>query len=756
MSKKIELLAPGGDVTAIKAAIIAGANAIYCGLNLFNARSKAVNLTLDQLKGVLRLAHQYECEVFLTLNILIIEYEVKSVIKLLNQLVNTSLDGVIVQDLGLLYILKKHFPTMAVHASTQLTTHNEGQILFLETLGVERVNLSRELNLTEIKPLSKIAHDNNVLIEVFVHGALCVAFSGQCYASVVLGNGSANRGHCSQLCRSEYETTETGSQFPLNIKDNSAYLDLPDLIEAGVDSLKIEGRIKGAEYVHTVVESWRKQINEFEKSGGRLEDDAMLHKVFNRGFSNDFLSGELKGNMFTDSPRDQSLQYAHASSGDHSVEFIDQQFLNDKQEIKETVADKTSRLSTDKPTFSILCEGQVNEFFTLNISLVDAQQSQVYKVQSTSLLRLAEKSAITQEVLEKRFKSFHNSDVDFIELDLSALGESLSVPFKELTEMKQAVLFILNGEKELINEVSLPKLEHEPKRINKTTRSALICDEDDIKYFDLEASDTALYFKLPESYKSTDLAHIKKHPLYKLFMENPRLIPWIPGILIGDDYAFVAELLNLLKPNKIVTNNTGMAYHAEQLGINWIAGALMNTTNSYTLLALSDFKYCQGAFISNEISQNQMRNLKRPENFKLSYSIYHPMMMMTSRQCFFQATVGCHKTAMDDYCMTKCEKRTSITNLKGHSFAVDKIKGGYPTIYHSDYFLNLAIIDELDHLFDDFFIDLTDTGHGSKATVDKAVLIKLFKQVIAHDDVAKEALLTLLPATNCIQYQKGL
>ncbi|HIP76219.1 MAG TPA: U32 family peptidase, partial [Psychromonas hadalis] len=160
MSKKIELLAPGGDVTAIKAAIIAGANAIYCGLNLFNARSKAVNLTLDQLKGVLRLAHQYECEVFLTLNILIIEYEVKSVIKLLNQLVNTSLDGVIVQDLGLLYILKKHFPTMAVHASTQLTTHNEGQILFLETLGVERVNLSRELNLTEIKPLSKIAHDN--------------------------------------------------------------------------------------------------------------------------------------------------------------------------------------------------------------------------------------------------------------------------------------------------------------------------------------------------------------------------------------------------------------------------------------------------------------------------------------------------------------------------------------------------------------------------------------------------------------------
>ena len=126
MSPKIELLAPGGDVDAIKAAIIAGANAVYCGLDTFNARNRAANISFDQLVGLIKLAHQYDCQIFLTLNIVILEREFKSLAKLLSRLVNTKLDGVIVQDLGMLYILKKHFPTLDVHASTQLTTHNVG------------------------------------------------------------------------------------------------------------------------------------------------------------------------------------------------------------------------------------------------------------------------------------------------------------------------------------------------------------------------------------------------------------------------------------------------------------------------------------------------------------------------------------------------------------------------------------------------------------------------------------------------------
>ncbi|RLA17399.1 MAG: U32 family peptidase, partial [Gammaproteobacteria bacterium] len=233
--KKIELLAPGGDIEAIKAAVIAGANAVYCGLDNFNARNRAANLSFDDLPGILRLAHAHDCEVFLTLNVVILEHEIAGLVKVLNKLVNTKIDGIIVQDLGVFNLVKKYFPTLKVHASTQLTTHNEGQIQFLAKIGATRANLSRELNIDEIKSLSSVAHQHDLLTEVFVHGALCVAFSGQCYSSSVSVGNSGNRGSCSQACRDEYEITEAGNLYPLNLKDNSAYFDLPALVDAGVD-----------------------------------------------------------------------------------------------------------------------------------------------------------------------------------------------------------------------------------------------------------------------------------------------------------------------------------------------------------------------------------------------------------------------------------------------------------------------------------------------------------------------------------------
>ncbi|MCK5918743.1 MAG: U32 family peptidase, partial [Cocleimonas sp.] len=166
--KKLELLAPGGDVEAIKAAIVAGANAVYCGLDTFNARNRATNLSFDHLIGILRLAHKHNCEVFLTINVVILEQEIPALFKLLNRLVNTRIDGIIVQDLGLFNLVKKHFPTLDLHASTQLTTVNAGQVAFLAKIGASRLNLSRELNLEEIKTLTQIAHQHHVLTEVFV------------------------------------------------------------------------------------------------------------------------------------------------------------------------------------------------------------------------------------------------------------------------------------------------------------------------------------------------------------------------------------------------------------------------------------------------------------------------------------------------------------------------------------------------------------------------------------------------------------
>ena len=260
MKRKIELLAPGGDVDSIKAAIAAGADAVYCGLDRFNARNSAANISFDELQGILRLAHKNSCRVYLTLNIIIVENEIPSIITLLNKLVNTNIDGVIIQDFGMFYLISNYFKGLKIHASTQLTTHNTGQIQFLSKLNATRVNLSRELNICEIKALTSFSHKNNILTEVFVHGSNCLSFSGICYFSSVHGGNSGNRGRCSQPCRDRYLTTLAGKDYPLNLKDNSAYSDLERLSVAGVDSLKIEGRIKKFDYVYTVVNSWKKQI----------------------------------------------------------------------------------------------------------------------------------------------------------------------------------------------------------------------------------------------------------------------------------------------------------------------------------------------------------------------------------------------------------------------------------------------------------------------------------------------------------------
>jgi len=201
MKREIQLLAPGGDIDSIKAAIIAGADAVYCGLDRFNARNSAINISFDDLQGMLRVAHQNKCEVFLTLNIIIVDQEIPAIISLLNKLINTSIDGIIVQDLGMFYLLAHYFKGLKIHASTQLTTHNKGQILFLNKLNANRINLSRELNIGEIKALTTVAHQNNILTEVFVHGSYCLSFSGICYMSSVHGGNSGNRGRCSQPCR---------------------------------------------------------------------------------------------------------------------------------------------------------------------------------------------------------------------------------------------------------------------------------------------------------------------------------------------------------------------------------------------------------------------------------------------------------------------------------------------------------------------------------------------------------------------------
>ena len=361
MKTKIELLAPGGDIDSIKAAIIAGADAIYCGLDKFNARNRATNISFENLQGILRLAHKNDCQVFLTLNIIVLESEFPDLIRLLNKLVNTSIDGIIIQDLGLFYILSKYFTSLKIHASTQLTTHNEGQLKFLSKLNAIRVNLSRELNIHEIKKLTVFGHDNNIETEVFVHGSYCISFSGACYMSSVQSGNSGNRGRCSQPCRDRYETTQAGKNYPLNLKDNSAFFDLKELADAGVDSLKIEGRIKEFEYVYTVVETWRKQLNLFYHQNQLNTDNSQLYKVFNRDFSNSFLKGNIGKDMFIDDPMTFSTKYLseiNSYNTEAELEHDKQNLFEEKLASRSKIKNEIDQLNISKIPLSIKVSGE--------------------------------------------------------------------------------------------------------------------------------------------------------------------------------------------------------------------------------------------------------------------------------------------------------------------------------------------------------------------------------------------------------------
>ncbi len=746
MKRKFELLAPGGDVDAVKAAIIAGADAVYCGLNKFNARNRAPNISFDDLQGILRLAHYNNCQVFLTLNIIFVEHEIPELIGLLNKLVNTSIDGIIVQDTGVFYLLANYFKSLKIHASTQLTTHNEGQIHFLNLLTATRINLSRELSIHEIKTLTSVSHHYNIATEVFVHGSCCISFSGICYMSSVHGGNSGNRGRCSQPCRDRYLTTPAGKDYPLNLKDNSAWFDLKELSDVGVDSLKIEGRIKKFDYVYTVVSSWKKQIRSFYNLNNLHHDNSSLYKVFNRDFSNAFLKGEIHKDQFTDNPRDHSIQHLSDVQpnlfGDQ-LEKVQMELYEEKEAIKTAVENKIKHLSVSKVPLVIDISGEYGTPLKVTVKTPDDS----FVVFSEIDLENKGTEALNYEMVFRRLKAINDTGYYIELLNLKNLGNDVYLPFKELTAIKKRVLFILNGSKDTIDPVHMPVLIKLNDPETKPALSVLISDIKDL-YLCNETTAT-ICFQLPDCFKN------EYSELTDLFLKNTKLIPWFPSVLIGEDYTAAVEFLRKVRPGLIVTNNTGIAYEAYRLEINWIAGPFLNIANSFSLLCLKETLNCSGAFISNELSRIQLQGIRKPDDFKVYHSIYHPVLLMTSRQCLFHQVTGCEKNIIDDSC-NLCEKSSSITNFKKVTFIIEKTRGNYHTIYNSINVLNTDVVADVPGLFSDFFIDLRDIETESKLTVSKLSVIRLFENLLNGDTGSKMELEKIIQPTTNDQYKKGI
>jgi putative protease len=750
MQRRIELLAPGGDLDSIKAAIVAGADAIYCGLDKFNARHRAANITFDDLGGVLALAHRHDCRVFLTLNIMMVETDIPVLVGILNKLVNTSLDGVIVQDLGLFHLLSTCFKGLKIHASTQLTTHNEGQIKFLSKLGASRVNLSRELNLEQLRPLVQAGHQENVLIEVFVHGSYCISFSGICYLSSVHGGNSGNRGRCSQPCRDRYVTTQEGLDYPLNLKDNSAYFDLQSLADAGVDALKIEGRMKTFHYVYTVTNSYKKQLQRLYRRQEPADDSADLYRVFNRDFSNAFLIGDVGRQMFSDHPRNRSathLRAGHPGASDEQVERSKASAYDEIADFKAAVSDTIEHVQIAKAPLKVCISGRPGAPLELAVHAPDA--SFVVASESCLCLQRSDSSVppLNAEWFQQRLKAVNETEYFIDQLVLDDLQPGLFVPLKELTQIKKRILFTLNGSREPIDPIDAPVIADRDAGVEPSL-SVLIAAAADVCLCDQTCAE--VHFQLPSSLERGSPA------LVALFKEHRTLIPWFPSVLIGEDYAAAVRFLRQVQPGRIVTNNTGIAHEAWKEGIPWIAGPYLNIANSLSLVSLKENFACHGAFVSNELSQRQIRRIKPPEAFKLYYSIYHPMVLLTSRQCLFHQVSGCEKDSMDEACIGSCEKTATITDLKGAPFLINKTKGNYSSIYHQTHFLNTEIVTDIPSLFSSFCIDLRAIGTETRVALDKPGLVRLFDEHLRGRAEAGQELKRSIRPTTCTLYKKGV
>lgn len=332
MNRLVELLAPAGTKEAFLAAVENGANAVYLAGKMFGARAYASNFDEDELAAVIRHAHLKNVRVHVAVNTIVACDELPQLKQYLSFLYDAGADAVLLQDLGAVRLAKEVVPKLPLHASTQMTVHNLAGVQALEELGFSRVVLARELSIAEIRHICANTH---VEIESFVHGALCVCYSGQCLMSSVIGGRSGNRGRCAQPCRLPYTLVDTegkdvlgesAGNFLLSPRDLNTIDLIPELLDAGIDSLKIEGRMKRPEYVATIVHTYRKAIDHHLRVRSSPVDDSdrdHLAQVFNRDFTTAYMEKRQGRYMMSDRrPNNRGLLIGRVTAYDHQTHMV--------------------------------------------------------------------------------------------------------------------------------------------------------------------------------------------------------------------------------------------------------------------------------------------------------------------------------------------------------------------------------------------------------------------------------------------------
>jgi putative protease len=342
----IELLAPAGSLSALEAAVESGADAVYIGGNKFNARAFADNLNEEMLKEAVEYAHIRGVKIYVTVNILILQKELEEVMEYINYLYGLNVDAVIVQDIGLVMMIKNLLPNFEVHCSTQMAIHNTDGANLLYELGVKRVVLARELSLKEV---NEIVDSTDIDAEVFVHGALCVCYSGQCYMSSLIGGRSGNRGKCAQPCRKRYSLYDISEEKEIQINDGNylistrdlnTYEQLYNIVASKVASIKIEGRMKRPEYVAIITHHYREALDCIQKSKDNCISEEAAYELkiaFNREFTEGYLFNNRNQEMVSrERPDNRGIFVGSVLNqmGNMAEILIEDNFLNDGDSVE--------------------------------------------------------------------------------------------------------------------------------------------------------------------------------------------------------------------------------------------------------------------------------------------------------------------------------------------------------------------------------------------------------------------------------------
>lgn len=646
----IELLSPAGSPEGVIAAVQNGADAVYMGMGAFNARRGAKNFTDEEFVKAVRYCHVRGCKVYVTLNTLVNDREMRDAVAAAKLASDAGADALIVQDLGMSYAIRCALPDIPLHASTQMSLHNLAGVEAAAEMGITRAVLARELSFEQIRFITKNA---SIETEVFVHGALCFCHSGQCYMSALIGRRSGNRGLCAQPCRLQYSLGGRMDDHPLSLKDNCLVDQIRRLEEAGVASLKIEGRMKRPEYTGIVTGVYAKAIR--EQRNPDKEEMELLEKTFSRqGFTQGYFIGD-KLDMFgvrsePDKDADKIFATARKQYAEGEMRRVPVHFY--------TVLEKGEHIKAiafDDDGHKAIATGPVPE-------------------------RAKRQGLTEQYLIEQMFKT-GGTPYNCIENKAKA-EPGLYLPASEINELRRKLIAQLSAEREKAPERRTLRIPAPPVNVPAISDPARIYQVRTAEQLTPELAELKpdyIYFPAMELAENFD-------PLRPFIDNGARPVAVMPRVITDDQsrevYAALEKLFDY-GVNEALTGNLGHVFIARQAGMKVRGDFGLNAFNSYTLRVLQDAGFIS-ATASFELRLAQIKAMAKPVDTELI--IYGRLPLMVSDQCIIRQSAG----------RCNCQTPGQLSDRMGSVFPVVREFGCRNVIYNAH---KLYLADKRDDLY---------------------------------------------------------